>query len=188
MDCNPAEIVPDQLALTCMHASSYWKAERGQRIAQFHSTTDRAGRTSKCRESAVAEQLDNTTAAALNAVTHSRVVALQQRPPLAVAEPGGARVESTMSVNKSVARARSTGVAGAPRSRSLQSPLQSSLGRRTRMRGRGRAAQRSGRSESALRAPDRPRLASSRPRGEERASVRGCSAGRCVRRCVPQPR
>jgi hypothetical protein len=88
--CEPADVViGEQLAFAGVQTSANLQAQVMDPVADRDRAADRAAGTIEHRERSVAERLHEPPSVALDLLAHLDVVALKQRPPLAVTELGG---------------------------------------------------------------------------------------------------
>src|SRR5205085_5918149 len=86
---DAADVVAAAFDLARVHAGADADAEIVHRVADRHRALDRARRTVDRRQQAVAGVLDDSTAEARDLVAGEPVVAVEEAPPLAVADRGG---------------------------------------------------------------------------------------------------
>ena len=82
-------LVPDHLALACMQSGSHFDPQFADRGRDGGRALDRASRTIKGGEDAIARRVDLPTSKPTERVPHQGVVALEDITPPPVAEVGG---------------------------------------------------------------------------------------------------
>ena len=86
---DPADVVPADLDLSGVQADTYVEMEVERGVADGARAADRARRSIERRDKPVADGLHFPASEAAEPVAHEGVVAVEQLPPGAVAEPGG---------------------------------------------------------------------------------------------------
>ena len=103
----PARVVADELNLARVHARPNFQAKRSHCSTYARRTSDGSGRAVERGEQSIAKGLYLAAPMARDLLPEYQVVLVEQRSPLTVTEVRSLFVESTMSVNMTVASTRS---------------------------------------------------------------------------------
>jgi hypothetical protein len=107
--CDASDVVTAQLTLAGVQAASDVNSQLRHALSERGGASHGSGRPVECREEPVPGVLDYAALEAGDPGSGDLVVLLEQFAPASVAEFDGPCVESTMSVNRTVASTRSAG-------------------------------------------------------------------------------